>query len=299
MQSSYTTTKFNSPPTPSSSLTRKYNWDIAVTLWLAFGIAGLALNVLEFTFLVRKKKYVTQFGVNLLSLSIADALACLSYCLYSLVMISIYAGFTKANSSTYRARAASQILIFTSITTSFTNIVLIAIQRLCAVLFPYIFSHKFTIRNSIAMLVIAWVIGVMYCVGFILSRTFAEVACYQIFIVGAILMIIYCVITYRTGLKHGRRGSIIRSNHNKRILLHSIGVTIVFVICNFPYAINFLFFGNRSVVRKYFYALLLIRPLVDPVVYLFLYKGCGKTRVGITTSCHTAPARTGVNETNH
>ena len=285
--------------TTSSTPTRKLDWDLAVILWLAFGIIGLVLNVLEFIILIRKKKYATQFGVNLISLSLADTMACLSYCFYSATMISIYTGLSTVNSSTFQARAISQILIFSTITITFIHIVLIAIQRLYAVLSPYTFPHKFTLRNTIALLIIAWIIGAAYCIGFIFSRTFAEIASYQIFIIGTALIFIYCIITHKTGRKPGRRGSLVHSNHNRRIFLHSIGVTFVFAICNFPYAVNFLFFSNHKAVRKYFYALLMVRPLFDPVIYFFLYRAWERNRARGTTICHIAPSRTEMNETNH
>ena len=291
MNGYYTESKLNIS-TPSSIPTRKHDWDIAVILWLAFGVIGLVLNIFEFIFIICKKKHATQFGLNLLSLSVADTIACLSYCFYASVMISIYAGFSTANSSTYRARAIAQLLIFSSITTSFTHIVLIALQRLWAVLFPYTFSHVFTVKNNIRLLTLAWIIASMYSVGYIFSNMFAEIACYQIFIVGTALIIIYCVITYKARRKLGRRRSHVQSNHNRKILLHSIGVTLIYTVCNFPYAINFLFFSNHRAVRKYFYALLMIRPLVDPLIYLSLYRGWNRSRVGRGASSHVVHLRT-------
>ena len=290
MENLHTTTKPNTSRTPLRDENRRFDWDFAVFLWLACGIIGLFLNTLEFVLLIRKKKFVTHFGLNLLSLSLADTLACLSYCLYSCVMISIYAGFSSANSATFQARAVSQILIFSSITTSFIHIVLIALQRLCAVLFPISYSRKYTLSNCIALLIFAWIIGIVYCVSYIYSSTIGAIACYQIFIVGILLIAIYCVIAYKTGLKHARERSRIQTNQNRRILYHSLGVTLAFIICNFPYAINFLFFSNHRTVRKYFYGLLPIRPLLDPLVYFFLYRAQERNRVAAISSCHIPPS---------
>ena len=285
----------NISTTRSTFKNRKFDWDLSVFLWLAFGIIGITLNTAEVVQLIRKRRCAIHFRLHLLSLGLADIIGCLAYCLYAFVMISVYAGFASANQSTLAVRAASQVIIFGALTLSFIHVVMIALQRLCAIIFPHVFARKFTPGKCCALIITMWIVSVMYSVTYVYSETFGVVACYQTFTVGFGLIIIYCLITYKTRTNKtdtqcARRQSRVQSKQNRRIFFHSVCVTVVFVACDFPYAINFLFFSNHRAVRKYFYGLLAVRPLLDPLVYFFLYRSRERNSMATASSCHVAPS---------
>ena len=239
-------------------------------------------------FMICKKKYRTPFGMNILSLCIADILACITFLLYACIMIGVYSGSVVATGLAFKSKTTFQVCIYITIAVSLIHILIIATQRLCAIIFPCAFNHWLTIRRCKLLLITAWVIGLPYGIAYSYYHIVAIVSCYQIIIVGIALVAVYCTICYKSSENAKRRTSMTFSQNkqNERIILHSTAVTIVFIACKYPYSINYLFIANNRTLRKYFYGLIALRPLMDPLIYFFVNHLRERNRVSAVTTSH-------------
>ena len=212
--------------------------DAAIIVWLVLGIVGVLFNVTETSIILRKLNRMTPFGLILLSLCMADILSSLLFAIYAVITIAGHRDSSQVIQLTYR-------LIFACTAVSFIHIVLIALQRLCAVAFPHAFTRIVNLTKCSVILLNGWLVAFLYGVIYAFDDAAIEVSCYQVFIVGIVLIIIYLNISYRARLKNvHKRSTHSRSNHTKRIFFHSFAVTAAFIACNYPYAIAFLFYPN-------------------------------------------------------
>lgn len=267
-------------------------WDYGVFVWLAFGASGFILNISCAGFMIHKKKHKTPFGMSVLSLCIADILACITYLMYASMMIGAYNGSALARDLALKSRASFQVSIYISIAISLIHILFIAIQRLCAIIFPCAFNHWLTSSRCGLLLIIAWVIGLLYGIAYSYYDIIAIISCYQMIILGMALVAVYCAICYRSSKNAKKRTSMTsgQNKQNKRIIIHSTAVTLVFIACNYPYSINYLFAANNRTLRKYLYGLIALRPLMDPLIYFFVNHFRERNRISDVTTSHVGQA---------
>eukprot|EP00795_Rhopilema_esculentum_P012979 gene12979-3744_t len=262
----------------------RYQWNPSIIVWLCFGIIGLWLNAVEFVSITCNRRKMTAFYLTLVSLGFADLLACASYVFYGGTFLATYSSSATIHPVFNTVRVVSQKLIFGFLAISCIHIVFIAVQRLCAVRFPLSFSRVFSTAKCHVCIAIAWCVGLTYAVLNVYSERVGIVSCYQLLVFGVMLIVMYCVIicqaTFRSPVL--RTNSTASMKQSKRVLIHSICVTIIFIACNFPYAINFLFFASNRSPLRYFYGLLALRAILDPMLYFFIHR-CKSVSVAVTS----------------
>ena len=262
----------------------RYQWNPSIIVWLCFGIVGLFLNTVESVSITCNRRKRTAFYLILVSLSLADLLVCTSYVFYAGTFLATYSSSATIHPVFNTVRVVSQKLIFGFLAISCIHVIFIAAQRLCAVRFPLSFSRMFSTAKCHVCIAIAWCIGITYAVLNVYNEKVGIISCYQLFVFGIMLIVIYCIIICQATSKSPvlKTNSTAIMKQSKRVLIHSISVTIIFIACNFPYAINFLFFTRNRNLLRYSYGLLALRPILDPMVYFFFHR-CRK-RVSVTVT---------------
>ena len=232
---------------------------------LAFGIIGLTANIFQVIYSVIKKKYATNFEKSLMSLSFADILT-------SITLIFLASVELKFDISLF---LCINIFLNLSITTMFNHTILIAAQRLIAVVYPLKVKIILSKRRFHVLLALTWISACVYGIGIVfVMKHFVRLDSYIILVSGIILIISYAAMSYTTYRKE-KDSSNLTSHREERgrsraVLLHSFLVTIAFVTCFFPFAINVLFFNSLKPIFVLFESLLSINPLLDSLIYFYM-----------------------------
>ena len=242
------------------------------------GLFGLIANSALLLKLYRKRKESTVFNRTLASLSISNIISDICFLVSGCIFVYHFI-FQKA--------LVDKIIVYVlenanrfAMCVSFSHIIFITIQRLAAISFPFRFRRVFTTRVVCIILVLIWIEG------------FAAVSLYQFLlrvdrdpdkqlslftiIVGSIFLISYVWIFYRL-LKRGRISKTLsESNHahsdtsNNILFINSLGLTLMFIVFMFPYAIFVLSGSTMSEIRMLFSSLLVFKTICDPLVYFFI-----------------------------
>lgn len=233
-----------------------------------FFVIGIVLNAVQIVFLIRGKKLEDPFQMILFSLAFADLLSLGFVFVLAVVWISTGA-------------FVSQLLfvLLTSIIVSQLNIIIITFHRFLAVTFPLRLKYIVTSRRCFVSLVVVWVFSGLVSV-FDVTFKLGYGAFFMLLLIigcGFILLLSYTFIVYRVVRSHRSAHStrVAPSPQNSRVLLHSIVVTFVFIVCNYPYALRKLLCGNKSSdsidisVESF---LLFFNPFIDPLIYFLLHK---------------------------
>ncbi len=241
-------------------------------LVIGAGLLGLIANCIEIVLICRdKKQRNSQFGTVLLSLSTSDlfvSLTCLVLGTVSLLfnlMIIDLAYFVK-------------IIIFIefsfafSFATSFSHVVVIAMQRLIAVMLPLQAKRIITIHRSRLLVVFLWVFSLVLAVTVHFTSMMYVISPVAL-VTGVALVVNYAIICW----KMKKQQSLLADHQLHRpatqspsqIFLHSFAVTIIYVICYFPDSMRvFVQYPLAVVFLCYFLASL--NPFLDALVYFIL-----------------------------
>lgn len=240
------------------------NYAIRTTI----GITGFVLNLTQAASIIRKKKIQSAFEVTLLSLSVADITV-------SLITTIYYVKFLLFINQAIDGRFIPEfiylngIAFYLSLTSSLLHVCFIALQRLVAVLFPFQFHRHFTRNYSFCVLGLIWLVSGSYIVLMVLKyyRVY-EVLSYVVIICSVILILAYSLICKRVSKRVDFSITRITAQQNRSVILHSFCITVAFVICNLPFAVDVLNgFAVSKVFRNIAEWLLHLNVLVDPVIY--------------------------------
>lgn len=281
----------SSPNATTANLLTLVNWYYSSRFWLTFGTAGFLCNIFELIVIFRQKKHKENFGLTLTSLCIADIIGSLSLGLAGGLRLLQYAGpktfaiyRNTALATTWRAGHGA---ILFSIGTSFTHIVIIAIQRLFAVFLPLKFKAFFTYSRCAILLIVIWLLTFVYGLfAFFFSNIMLKVSYYMILIMDLTLIIVYGAITLKTWKDDKKRAKLASTRYPtkdaiRRLAFHSLAVTLAFLVCNMPHSVLYIFFQSTDEkdVAPYYHAvncLMSLNPLIDPLIYFFLHYTCRK-----------------------
>ena len=249
---------------------------------LVIGILGLIANVFQAAYCKIMKKHKTDFEMSLISLCLADIFTSLT--LIGLGSVEI----------TFKLKVyyfVMNILLNSFGITMFIHTILIAAQRLIAVVYPLRVKIILSKRRFYVLLALTWILGCTYGIGIAFAvKTFIRVNCYVIFVSSIALMTLYAGISFKTYRKDKVSRHLTRREDRRRsraVLLHSFLVTTAFIICFVPFAIHYLFIENLKPIFILFDLLVSINPLLDAVVYFYI-KHCRRNK-GLTAEviCNT------------
>ena len=276
--------------TPSINVTKsnfliQVNWYYSSRFWLALGVGGFFFNILELIYLFRQKKQKTIFGLTLTSLCIADILGSLTLGLAGGFRLVEYSGpktitIYKNTTMAIIWMAGHGALLF-SVGTSFMHIVIISIQRLLVVFLPIKFRTTFTPGHGLAVILVTWFLMFIYgTIAFFFSKVMLAVSYYMVLVFGITLVVCYAAVTYKLWVKSKER-KLLRAktdNSTKRVVLHSISVTVAFLVCTVPHSVLYIFFYKTQSLAAYHFVncVIALNPLLDPLIYFFFYNQCSK-----------------------
>ena len=268
---------------------------------MAFGLLGLAANIVQFVFTMRAKKDYTSFDITVLSLNVADTVSSLFFTSYGLARILVNQRVIGMKFLIYLAYGLNF-----SVVASFNHIIFIAFQRMFAVIFPLSIRSIITSLRFKASLTFMWLAAIAYAVTCAFKAVdFLAVNSYTIFVSGIMLIVLYTVICYRAMKQtNAPPRSSIHGNRAQRhgVLLHSLFITLGFVVCFFPFAINYLFVPYDFVSVLVADLLVMLNTFINVLLYFFIIYFKSKrvnrrastvvAQIRIHKSCRTTVATT-------
>ena len=239
------------------------------SLRIAFGLLGLIANVIQLVFTIRLKKDFTLFDTTVFSLNIADMVSSIFFAFYGLARILCNYHVIGINFLTYLAFGLNF-----SVVAAFNHIIFIALQRMFAVIFPMNVRSIMTSLRFKVCLTLMWLSAIAYAIVCAFeSVDFLAVNSYTIIVSGIMLISLYGVISYSVirGSTAPPQSSI-HGNRSQRhsVLLHSFFITLGFIVCFFPFAINYLFVAYDFTVILIADLLVMFNTFIDVLVYFFI-----------------------------
>ena len=277
-------TTSNATATVTAGLVR-VNWYYSARFWVSFGVAGIPLNLLEAICIYIKKKHKTVFGLTLSSLCVADILGSICFMVAGALRLFEYNGpltvRIQPNTSFSTSWRAGHAALFFSVGTSFVHIMIIAIQRLSAVLWPIMFKTWFTRKRCAILLTATWIsLFVSGAIGYFFIQWLWTASYYFMLVTGIILIICYTVICSKSWIDTKRRQLIIASGRRKydveKTVSMSLAVTMAFLVCTCPQAIFYLYIVNDQDLTFYHLvnSIISINPCLDAIIYFSFYNDC-------------------------
>ena len=247
-----------------------------------FGFIGFIANLIILLRLYRTRKENSIFNKTLASLSSANVASDICF----IVTGGLFASHFMQHKTSMETNAALDVLQYANryaTCISFFHILFITVQRLAAISFPFRFKRIFTTRVVCIILVFIWIAGVaivsLYHFIFKISADPDIPMSLSIIVIGVVFLISYAWIFYRL-LKSERlsrqltntRSNEIQSDtsNNVKIFINSFGITLLFVISMFPYAILVLSGSSQPKLRIIFSSFLVIKTICDPLAYFFI-----------------------------
>ncbi|XP_065063329.1 melanocortin receptor 5-like [Rhopilema esculentum] len=235
--------------------------------FLVISSAGIILNTLQITMILRERDRRHPFKISILSLAIADLLICLGCAVFSSFNLVGDPELQPYLSFIYVTVAP------VSVTCSSLHLIFITLQRLIAVRFPLSCSRIMTTKRCVLVLLMIWAISttpipfpgkLKYLMGA------ATLIC------GVVLAVAYSFIGYLLTKRGNIASSAAQSSQNTYVLAYAITLTSVFIFCTFPLSFEIITKigkrntsnSNRGVVAMTF--LYWLNPLMDPIVYVLL-----------------------------
>ncbi len=265
--------------------------NIMASLLTTTGCFGVITNIAQLVLFSRdKKRRKCSFGLTLLSLNTADLLASIGLCLLgtsTLLFISMMIDLALLEAL---MKAAHVALAF-SLTSSMTHVGFIAVERVIAVAFPFKVKQIITTKRCFITLALMWVTSVLLAIGvFFLEQLGFMLLAGVSLVTGVALVVIYTMVCCRYSMvccRTVRRSSASnvaipkgfqrrRRHSEKEVLVYSAAITVVYIVCNYPKAVN-QFISYPKHIRITSDLLLSINPLLDPLLY-FMSSYCRRKK---------------------
>ncbi len=247
------------------------------------GAVGVITSVIQLVLVYRDKdRRDSVFRLSLISLNVADLLSSVSFVLRGNDLIF--------SQGIERLIFAS---ILFSLTSSFCHVLFLAIQRLIAVVFPFKVKRILTRSRCYIFLSVMWVVSVASSFLFYFASGKLRGFCCLVMIVGILLMITYSVICYRKKKSNITSNNISqdmrrrRQQSDRRVFIYSLAITTVFVICNFPVALEVLILPPSYIYFSTAEVLLSLNPFLDTLLYFVWSYAKWKSRVSLNTIAST------------
>ena len=246
------------------------------------GFAGLIANAAVLLKLYRTRKENTVFNKTLASLSVANIISDACFAVTGTMFAYQFSSkrinfknFYVLLSLHYANRYATGIAL--------SHIMFIAIQRLVAVLYPFRFRRIFTTKVAWIIILLTWIVGPictsLYHFVFKVRGDPDLPLSYSIIIIGTIIFFCYALILHLL-IKRRRLSKRLTNNneaqsdtsYNFNIFFNSLGVTLLFILFTFPFAIFVLAGSSHDGLRVLFASFLAFKTITDPGVYFFVAK---------------------------
>ena len=250
------------------------------SLSMSFGVIGFILNIVQITLICRQKKKKSAFLLTILSLSFADGFCALAVLIYEIYWFLAVHGIILQ--SILFSWIFLGIVIFSQ-TVSFGHLTFIALERFVAVFYPMRLADVFSRKSCILGLAAIWFLSAIPSVVFQLTH---KLHAFKLIIqMCALSLIIFytaiCIkVNRRPKFVTPRNGVSSQRSKNRKLVIHSLSVTLGFIICAFPYCLSDL--EDRLNLRI---PLLLLNcnSSIDPLLY-FLLQYCTRRRKGDITA---------------
>ena len=228
------------------------------------GLTGVFLNVAEIFIILKGGKYRIPFHMSVLSLAVADLLTSLSVGICSALILTLQ----KDNPVTLMVLKAYVLVVAFSSISSQMHVILITVQRLIAVLFPFSCKRIMTSFRCSVMLALIWIIsltvtGVIDYIPYVIN---------VLTVVSAVMIALsYALIVYRI-----RNRPVVPNGElatGLDLILYSGILFILFVACYFP-LVCFTFINGHNNEKPHpvvIYYLFWLNMVTNPLVY-FLFK---------------------------
>ena len=277
---------------PTSAISLNITWFSKINI--AICCLGILLNVGEIILILRKRKNLMIFEMYILSLACGDMLV--------LTAISIFDGmllkepnskftylmylFTRAHQPAMmplEIRILVAVKRFSACSSSFT-LLIIGIDRLLAVRYP--FKHRVWITKSKArlLIVISWVSALILCsIEAILTALVFTSVSYYLKITDASLiiaaattffvvysLIVFTVVRRRKDAHHAKSKCVSQklANTETEVIITCCLVVLAYDICLLPYAVECLF-NIPTDNYRYIFMALYMNSVIDPIIYFF------------------------------
>ena len=247
------------------------------------GVGGVAciLNTWQILLIMKKEKNKTAFDNTLVSLAISDLL----YAICSLVT-PMTLKYLPSHHSWFKPSVS---VIFSAgtftISSSVFHVVYIAIERIILVYYPL--KHIIFVRRRIGLIVIAivWFLSLfttIICTVY-MHNTYKDIVVASASSLniglGLAVLILYLSLVLklkqiskvaREGINHGSTIAATTSRRQKRVMINSFAVTLVYIGCIYPPCITNVIQDKEE---YYFYVgiFLSLQCVLDPLVYFFIH----------------------------
>ena len=232
--------------------------------FVVIGMTGVALNALEMIMILKGGQYRVPFQMSVLSLAVADLLASLSVAFCSALVLILKLPYPYPE---MLINAYIRTIIFSSISSQL-HVILIAIQRLMAVLLPFSCKRILTPARCSLLLALIWIIS--SAVPGLTKENFYITP--FILVTSVVIAFSYAFIVYR--IRNRPVVATRDSSTGSDVILYSGILFLLFVVCFFPYVIFHIIYGtekehNGPWIAVYY--LYWLNTVTNPIVY-FLFK---------------------------
>ena len=231
--------------------------------FLAIGLAGIVLNVVEMILILKGRQYRVPFQMSVLSLAVTDLLASLSLAISNtlVLVLKLDPPYPEILTEVHRLS-----VVFSTISSQL-YVIFIAMQRLIAVLLPFSCKRIVTSFRCSVCLALIWIIS-LTVTGLI--QNMADYIHALTVATGVVIALLYALIVYRVR-NRPITGS---SNSGSEVTLYSGILFLLYVACYFPFVCSAIIYGKDKgfdgpwITVFYLYWLNIV---TNPSVY-FLFK---------------------------
>ena len=274
---------------------------IASLNYTIFGFVGLFTNIALLVMLFRLRKETTPFTRTLISLAIANITSDVFFVTIGIV----FALDSVKDTLDLREWSFFYNMVYINrglVMIALSHVILIAIQRFVAVQFPIRFKRVLTTRVILVMLCFCWLVPVALSLPAffdVKENNEDRILSYCFLTFGFILIVCYSWILNTLRIQH-RLSRTMRSSNNSssnkkqnlKLLLNSVGVTVLFITLVSPYAVSSL--KGEDTNRRYLLSsLIVVRTVVDPLVYFFVSL-CHHSLLSIGSRCRQGEKKVSV-----
>lgn len=248
--------------------------DVAIgysILIIIISIIGFMVNAFLIITIYRNIQQKTSFHFTLISLSCADTLATIGSTMYGL----LYLHKSRLSADFQHLSTISLFFVYFSNLVSFMHIIFIAVLRAFASIFPLKFRtlcvgcHFFLVICSVWVFSIAFLLLVAFQVFHFLVIGYIGLATCVMLILLYLFICLY--------LRKQQQNSVATASNSRSqrpsiiVLLHSIAVTVAYIICVVPAAVYAtLGFPGGFITFVIVTIFLVLNPVIDPMLYFFI-----------------------------
>ena len=254
--------------------------------YIVLALIIACLNTVE-TVLILRTNIKKAFEKLLLSLAVSDVFVGLTVAALKIVDLATH------NTMSWLEGGDFAIIFIISSNLSISNLILITVDRFLAVRFPIKHRILLTERRVNATIALVWFLSAvsmihLSIIKYELKRDYESLLAISglILLLGVIMVVLYIKIFYLiskrtvTGSADGEQGKkvtmrsiakVVKGPHvtERGVFITGAIVTISFIICTYPFALNFLIIQSAEETSLFSKVMLLLNSLFNPFIYFF------------------------------